>query len=171
MNSLTAAVGAIITDDAGRVLLCQQSQGHRLWGLPGGKVRDAESPIHAVIRDVREETGMETELIELVGMYQLTGDGCGPALPDVLVYVFRGRLLGAEPAVNTPRICRLAWYEPDDLPRPVTPTTRTAIADALAGHAGVLRQVFRDAEPQVPDADADDGDAALAGTAAAAARA
>jgi 8-oxo-dGTP diphosphatase len=153
MNSLTAAVAAIITDDAGRVLLCQQSQGHRLWGLPGGKVRDTESPIHAVIRDIREETGMETELSALVGMYQLTGDGCGPALPDVLVYVFRGHLLGAEPAVNTPRIARLAWYDPDDLPEPLTATTRTAIADAKAGLAGVLRDVQRDAEPAVPDAD------------------
>ena len=169
MNSLTSAVGAVITDDAGRVLLCQQSQGHRLWGLPGGKVRDGESPIHAVIRDIREETGMETELIELVGMYQLTGDGCGPALPDVFVYVFRGRLLGAELAVNTPRIQRLAWYEPDDLPQPLTATTRTAIADALAGHAGVLRQVTRDAEPPVPDAD--DADAALAAHSAAVAAA
>jgi len=166
MNSLTSAVGSIITDDAGRVLLCQQSQGHRLWGLPGGKVRDAESPIHAVIRDIREETGMETELIELVGMYQLTGDGCGTGLPDVLVYVFRGRLLGAEPAVNTPRIRRLAWFDPDALPHPVTPTTRAAIADALAGHAGVLRQVVRDAEPQVPDADAEDADAAFAAASA-----
>ena len=153
MNSLTSAVGAIITDDAGRVLLCQQSQGHRLWGLPGGKVRDAESPIQAVIRDIREETGMETELSELVGMYQLTGDGCGTALPDVLVYVFRGHLLGAEPAVNTPRISRLAWFEPDDLPQPLTATTRTAIADARAGVAGALRHVLRDAEPSVPDAD------------------
>jgi ADP-ribose pyrophosphatase YjhB (NUDIX family) len=153
MNSLHAAVGAVISDDAGRVLLCQQSQGHRLWGLPGGKVRDAESPIHAVIRDIREETGMETELIELIGMYQLTGDGCGTGLPDVLVYVFRGRLLGAEPAVNTPRISRLAWYEPDALPHPLTATTRSAIADAVAGRAGVLRHVVRDEEPQVPDAD------------------
>lgn len=152
MNSLTSAVAAVVTDAAGRVLLRQQSQGHRLWGLPGGKVRDSESPLRAVVRDIREETGMETDLVDLVGMYQLTGDGCGDALPDVLMYVFRGRLLGDEPAVNSPRITRLAWHDPLALPQPLTATTRTAIADAVAGRSGVLGRVRRDAEPEVPDA-------------------
>jgi 8-oxo-dGTP diphosphatase len=153
MNSLTSAVGAVITDAAGRVLLCQQSQGHRLWGLPGGKIRHHESPIHAAIRDVREETGMETEIIDLVGMYELTGNGCGEGLPDVLVHVFRGRLADAEVAVNAPgRISRLTWCDPEALPHPLTATTRTALADAMAGRSGVLRQVLRDAEPDIPDA-------------------
>jgi 8-oxo-dGTP diphosphatase len=152
MNSLTSAVGAVITDVAGRFLLCQQSQGHRLWGLPGGKIRAGESPIRAAVRDIREETGMELEVLDLVGMYQLTGDGCGDGLPDVLMYVFRGRLTGGEVAVNSPRIARLAWYAPDDLPWPLTATTRTAIADAVAGRTGVLREVQRDTEPEVPDA-------------------
>jgi ADP-ribose pyrophosphatase YjhB (NUDIX family) len=153
MNSLTFAVGAVITDDVGRVLLCQQSQGHQLWGLPGGRIRHAESPVHAVIRDVREETGMETEIKDLVGIYQLTGDGCGENLPDVVVHVFRGHLEGGEAALNAPgRIRALAWYEPDALPHPLTATTRTAIHDAMAGRAGVLREVLRDHEPDVPDA-------------------
>jgi 8-oxo-dGTP diphosphatase len=153
MNSVTSAVGAVIEDAGGRVLLCQQSQGHRLWGLPGGKIRHGESPVHAVIRDIREETGMETQIIDLVGLYHLTGDGCGQNLPDVLVHVFRGRLRDGEPAVNAPgRICRLAWHDPAALPQPLTATTRIAIADAVARRAGVLRDVQRDDEPEVPDA-------------------
>jgi len=152
MNSLTFAVGAVITDDAGRVLLCQQNGGHRLWGLPGGRIRHAESPVHAAIRDVREETGMETEILDLVGIYQLTGDGCGANLPDVVVHVFRGHLEGGEAALNSPRISRLAWYDPEALPDPLTATTRIAIEDAMAGRAGVLREVQRDHEPEVPDA-------------------
>ena len=75
MNSLTSAVAAVVTDDAGRVLLCQQSQGQRRWGLPGGRLRRAESPLQAAVRDIREETGMEIEIVDLVGLYQLTGDG------------------------------------------------------------------------------------------------
>src|SRR4029453_5186751 len=100
MSLLTSAVAAVIVDPAGRVLLCQQSQGHRLWGLPGGKIRNGESPIHALVRDVREETGTETDVIDLVGLYQLTGEACGD-LPDVLVHVFRGRV-GGDVAVNAP---------------------------------------------------------------------
>jgi 8-oxo-dGTP diphosphatase len=153
MNSLTSAVAAVVTDDAGRVLLCQQSQGHRRWGLPGGRVRQSESPVHAAVRDIREETGMETEIVDLVGIYHLTGDTCGEAMPDVLVHVFRGVVHGAEATLNAPgRICRLSWHSAADLPQPMTPTTRTAIADALAGYAGVLRNVQRDVEPEIPDA-------------------
>jgi 8-oxo-dGTP diphosphatase len=147
-------VAAVIRDSAGRVLLCQQHGGHRLWGLPGGKIRAGESPMHAAVRDIREETGMETEILDIVGMYQLTGDGCGEDMPDLLATVFRGSLSLGEPALNAPgRISRLAWYDPEALPEPLTATTRTAIADAVAGRSGVLRQVQRDPEPEVPDAD------------------
>jgi ADP-ribose pyrophosphatase YjhB (NUDIX family) len=153
MKALTSAVGAVVTDPAGRVLLCQQSQGHRRWGLPGGKIRPGESPVQAAVRDIREETGMETEILDLVGIYQLTGDGCGEDVPDLLMYAFRGRATGGEATVNAPgRIHRLSWHDPDDLPEPMTATTRCAIADADAGRSGVLRVVHRDAEPEIPEA-------------------
>lgn len=149
-----SAVSAVIADAAGRVLLCQQSQGHRLWGLPGGKIRAAESPVHAAIRDIRAETGLETEMTDIVGLYHLTGDALGADLPDVVVYVFRGRLTGGEAAVNAPgRISRLAWHDPGDLPQPLTATTRSAVDDAVAGRCGVLREVLRDEEPDIPDAE------------------
>ncbi|MEV6924348.1 NUDIX hydrolase [Dactylosporangium sp. NPDC051485] len=152
-SHVTSAVAAVIEDAAGRVLLCRQAGGHQLWGLPGGRIREAESPVHAVIRDIREETGLEAEITELIGLYQLTGDGCGAATPDLFVHVFRGRLDGGGPALNAPgRISSLAWHAPDNLPAPLTATTRTAIADAGAGHTGVIRELERDAEPEVVDA-------------------
>jgi 8-oxo-dGTP diphosphatase len=163
MHSLTSAVAAVITDSAGRVLLCQQSQGHRLWGLPGGRIRHAESPMHAAVRDIREETGLETGIIDLVGIYQLTGDTCGEHMPDVLMHVFRGRIEGGEPLVNSPgRIGRLSWHDPESLPEPTTATTRHAVADAVAGRSGVLREVHRVAEPDIPEAT--DGEPAPART-------
>jgi 8-oxo-dGTP diphosphatase len=153
MSVLTNAVGAVVTDPAGRVLLCQQRNGHRLWGLPGGRIRPGESPVQAVIRDIREETGMETEVIDLVGLYQLTGNTCGEDLPDLLVHVFRGRSHGGEATVNAPgRIGRLAWHDPGDLPAPLTATTKAAIEDAAAARSGVLRMVQRHAEPELPEA-------------------
>jgi hypothetical protein len=104
-----------------------------------------------VIRDVREETGTEIEITNIVGMYCLTGSGCGESLPDAIVHVFRGRVHG-EVAVNAPgRITRLSWHDPDTLPASLTATTRAAIADAVAGHAGVLRDVHRDPYQVVPD--------------------
>jgi 8-oxo-dGTP diphosphatase len=152
-SSITSAVGIVVTDPAGRVLLCQQSQGHQLWALPGGKIRHGESPVAAVIREVREETGMEVEIVDLVGIYQLTGDTCGDDLPDVLMHAFRGGAHDGDVTLNAPgRIRRLSWHDPDDLPEPTTATTRSAIEDASAGRSGVLRVVQRDAEPDIPEA-------------------
>lgn len=160
MSSLTSAVAAVITDEAGRVLICQQSQGHRLWGLPGGKIRPAESPIQATVRDIREETGMEISIIDLVGLYQLTGGQPADdpaALPDVLVHVFRARCGQPEATVNSPgRISHLTWANPADLPSAMMATAATAIRDAVNGLAGVVREVQRMPEPEIPDADAPD---------------
>ena len=148
-----SAVAAVIEDDAGRVLLCQQQGGHRLWSLPGGRIRVDESPIHAAIRDIREETGTETAISDIVGIYQVTGDGCGDDMPDLLVYVFRGHLDVADVQVNAPgRIRRLAWHDSTALPEPLTATTRTALTDALAGRSGVVRKFERDKHPELPDA-------------------
>lgn len=153
MNSLTSAVAAIIADPAGRVLLCRQSQGHRLWGLPGGKIQMDESPLHAAVRDIRAELGTDVKLVELIGMYQLTG---GAGLDDVLVHVFRAHAEG-EITLNEPdRISRICWFDVAQLPSPLTATTHVAIADATAGRAGMIRTVRRSVEPDLPDA-VDDG--------------
>ncbi len=153
MSPLTSAVAAVIEDSVGRLLLCQQRQGHRLWGLPGGKIRLGESPIHAVVRDTREETGLEIEVVDLVGLYELTGDGCGEHLPDVLVYAFRARATGGEAVVNSPgRVGRVSWWEPRVFPSPLTATTTVALGDACAGRSGIIRKVTRAMEPELPEA-------------------
>jgi len=60
-------VGAVIVD-SGRVLLVQRGReplkGH--WTLPGGLVELGESLTEGVVREVREETGLEVEPAELV---------------------------------------------------------------------------------------------------------
>jgi len=60
-------VGAVIVD-AGRVLLVRRGteplKGH--WSLPGGLVELGEELLGAVVREVREETGLVVEPVELV---------------------------------------------------------------------------------------------------------
>ncbi|MEV4121052.1 NUDIX hydrolase [Micromonospora sp. NPDC049645] len=163
MSALTWAVAAVVSDDSGRVLLCQQGRGPRRYALPGGRLRPAESPVRAALRDIRAETGWDIEVVDLVGVYHLTGPvGETPAgragpLPDVLVHVFRARGVGVRPAADPPPNCRLSWHAPDALPEAVTPLTRAAVADARASRSGVLLEVRRtpttvDSVPLLPGA-------------------
>jgi 8-oxo-dGTP diphosphatase len=155
MSLLTSAVVAVLSDDAGHVLLCQQSSGHRRWHLPGGRIRPGESPRHAIRRELFAETGLWVELVDLVGLYQLTGHSCGEDVPDVVMHAFRARMIGGEAVVNEPgRISRATWYAHDAIPAEVTATTRAALADAAAGRSGVLADVQRDPEPEPVDPEA-----------------
>ena len=60
----TILVSAVALVDAdGRVLLAQRPEGKSmagLWEFPGGKVEDGETPEAALIRELREELGIDT---------------------------------------------------------------------------------------------------------------
>ena len=65
-SRFTVTAGAVITDEAGRVLLLR----HRYrpgsgWGIPGGFLQSGEQPETAIRRELREEIGLEVRQIEL----------------------------------------------------------------------------------------------------------
>src|ERR1700752_247219 len=62
------SVMAWIEDAASSVLLVRQAVGFKLWTLPGGKVKKAESLVRALKREVREETGLRIEVGSLLGV-------------------------------------------------------------------------------------------------------
>lgn len=61
-------VGAVCIH-RGRLLLIQRGRppAQGMWSLPGGRVEPGESPIDAVVREVREETGLTVHVIREVG--------------------------------------------------------------------------------------------------------
>lgn len=139
---LLTVAAAVIHDPEGRVLLIRQNYGHRRWGLPGGRINSSETPVHAVIREVRVETGLETQVIDLVGLYHLCGGA--DSLPDQLTYAFRCAAVGGEASVNLPsKVAALGWYEPSHLPSPTTPSVPIVVADSAAGRSGVVKDVVR----------------------------
>ena len=70
-------VGAIVTDAAGRLLLIRRGHepGKGLWSLPGGRVEPGETDEQAVVREVREETGLAVAPGRLVGSVRRAAPG------------------------------------------------------------------------------------------------
>ncbi|RLP75218.1 NUDIX domain-containing protein [Mycetocola tolaasinivorans] len=70
MDIRVAAYGII--SDGSQILLAHWNEhGHSGWTLPGGGIDPGEDPADAVIREIREETGYEAEVIRLIGIDSL----------------------------------------------------------------------------------------------------
>jgi mutator protein MutT len=67
-NSIVVAVTAVVRNERGEILLIRRAD-NGLWALPGGSQEIGETVADAVRREVREETGLNVEVIGLVGIY------------------------------------------------------------------------------------------------------
>ena len=70
VGHVTTKVGAeaVVPDEKGRVLLIKRVD-NGTWSLPSGWIEPGESPAEAAIRETGEETGLDVEPIEFVGIY------------------------------------------------------------------------------------------------------
>ena len=77
------AVGTIITDDNGRIVLVRRAidPGYGKWVFPGGYVDRGEEVTLAAVREAREECGLDVRLEGLVNVYSYSGRA-----PVVIVY-------------------------------------------------------------------------------------
>jgi 8-oxo-dGTP diphosphatase len=68
-GSVIPCVGAVVKDSRGRLLLIKRGHepGAGLWSLPGGRIEPGETDAEALIREMREETGLTVTPGPLVG--------------------------------------------------------------------------------------------------------
>ena len=127
-------VFALIFDDEGRILL-----GHRRdvdwWNLPGGGMEAGETVDEALCREVREETGLDVAVGQLVGIYSK------PQKQEV-VLAFRCHVIGGtlQPTEET-RESR--YFAPDSLPTNTLPKHRQRIEDALLNSPNAIIRAQR----------------------------
>lgn len=108
---LVAAVALI--DPDGRVLLAQRPEGKAmagLWEFPGGKVEAGETPEAALIRELREELGVDTHASCLA---PLTFASHGYPGFHLLMPLFACRRWQGTPEGREGQ--RLAWVRPREM--------------------------------------------------------
>ena len=118
-------VGAIIRDQAGRLLLIQRGHDPEAgrWSLPGGRIEPGETDAQALVRELLEETGLTVEPGPLVGAVERPGPaGTVLDIRDYAATVTGGTLRPGDDAAGA------SWVPPADVPEwPLT----TGLAEAL----------------------------------------
>ncbi|MEM7136580.1 MAG: (deoxy)nucleoside triphosphate pyrophosphohydrolase [Myxococcota bacterium] len=110
---MAVVVAAAVVVHEGRVLLTKRLEEQHLggmWEFPGGKLEADESPEEALVRECREECGIDIEVHEVL-------DVTFHRYPQrsVLILFYRATCLGGE--VQHLQVADHAWVSPEDLGR------------------------------------------------------
>jgi ADP-ribose pyrophosphatase YjhB (NUDIX family) len=110
------AIGAVVGNDAGELLLVQRADSG-VWLYPTGWADVGYSAAEVAVKEVAEETGIETEPLRLV----MVLDGLRLGITQIPLYslVFQLRPTGGTLAPH-PLECRdVGWFPEDGLPSPL----------------------------------------------------
>lgn len=103
------AVGAVVID-GNRLLLVRRGRSPACgrWSVPGGRVEPGETLAQAVVRELREETGLDVACGELLGWVERIGPGHHFVILD-----FRAEVVGGTEAVAGDDAAEVAWVDLD----------------------------------------------------------
>ncbi len=120
---LCPSVAAVI-HDAGKRILLQCKGEDEGWSLPAGVIEPGETPQEAVVREVREETGLIVRPAEILGVFG--GRAFRHTYPngdavEYTVIVFQCTTLDASGQPTDAETERLLYFAREDMPRLALP--------------------------------------------------
>lgn len=119
---------SIVVNEAGELLLIERHDIHT-FDVPGGGLEKGELPTEAAVRETREETGLEVQATQLLGLYHW------PNEPNAyLSFYFRCKLIGGTPQTSEETLT-VDFFAPDTLPKRMLPMHRQRIGYSL-NHEG-----------------------------------
>jgi ADP-ribose pyrophosphatase YjhB (NUDIX family) len=112
------AVGAIVGNDQGQLLLVQRADAG-IWLYPTGWADVGYSASEVAVKEVREETGIECEVERLVAVYD--GLRLGFSVVPLYSLVFHCRATGGSLHPHPLECDDVGWFSRDALPEPLAP--------------------------------------------------
>jgi ADP-ribose pyrophosphatase YjhB (NUDIX family) len=97
------------------------------WNMPGGFVEPGESGPEAIAREVREETGLEVEPIEVIGIFS-SDYGSENDEKSILDIAYRCRLVGEAELDVSDESGEARWFPLAEFPEPAFKGERKALA-------------------------------------------
>jgi 8-oxo-dGTP diphosphatase len=118
----SVSVAAAVVDQADRLLAVRRrDNGH--WEPPGGVLELDETIPAGLVREVREETGLEVQPEALTGVYKNMRRG-------IVALVFRCRIIGGKPRASN-EAHEVAWLTPEEVRARMDEAYATRLLDAL----------------------------------------
>lgn len=134
LRTIRAGASAVVFDGAGRLLLHRRADNDH-WALPGGGMDPGESIAETCRREVREETGLEVEIVRLIGIYSDPAQHAIARYPNgdvhqILNVCFECRIVGGALRLSE-ESTQIDFFDPSDLPEPLLLPHRLRIRDAM----------------------------------------
>ncbi|RUT28028.1 NUDIX hydrolase [Paenibacillus zeisoli] len=102
-------VYSLITDSSNSKVLAVKNIGRSSWSLPGGAVEPNESLDQAVIREAKEETGLDISVYGIVAVNECRFEKINE---HVTFITFRAEIIGGEEEILRPdEISEIAWID------------------------------------------------------------
>jgi ADP-ribose pyrophosphatase YjhB (NUDIX family) len=115
------AVGAVVGNDKGEILLIQRADSG-IWLYPTGWADVGYSAAEVVVKEVYEETGIEVEPLRVIAV--LDGLRLGFTAVPLYSLVFHCRVVGGELRGHPLETRDLGWFGEDNLPFPLAGVDR-----------------------------------------------
>lgn len=137
-----AGVGVIIQDRAGRILL-EKRKDCGMWGLPGGKIEPGETIEQAAMRESKEETGLDTQITALIGVYSDPGTRIVTYLDNgdvahLIDIILAAKITGGSLSVSEESE-DLQFFLTSNLPDDLIPPVVMPLADYIAGKTCLIK--------------------------------
>lgn len=128
------ASSALIEKDGKILLVKRRFKPHPgWWALPGGIVEHGETVEETAIREIKEETGLNIEIVKLLGVYDLIikDEASGKIEKQYAIICFICKCRGEEKLKPNYEVLDVKWFDPEEVEKlQLVPTTRKALKDA-----------------------------------------